>query len=521
MAGFVSLVGAGPWDPELLTLAGRERLARADVVIADYLANPALLMHCRPDAEVIQRARGPHEGTVLAQAEVDALMVARAQAGAHVVRLKGGDPFVFGRGGEELQVLRAAGLPYEVVPGVSAPIAAPEMAGIPITHRDFTPAVSFVSGWEAYAKDGLAVQWEHLARSAGTLVLLMGVRNARENAAKLVEAGRPATEPAAVIRWGTRGVQQTVVATLGTIADAIEQAGIRAPAVLVVGPVVGLREQLRWFEDRPLFGRRVVVTRPDRDGGGLVHKLAADGADAVAFPCLDVAPPLQPERVAQAVADLARGGVHDGVIVSSPRGALALHQGLLAAGLDARALAGHTVAAVGTGTAAALLERGVRADVVPAAARAEGLVTALAQRQLLAARWLHLRADEGRDLLRPAIEQAGGRYTLEIAYRTVRPQVPGLLLDQLLPRDEGGEGMDAVCFASGKAARHFVETVDEGLGKGTAQRLLAAARVITIGPVTTAAVEALGVAVHGEAASADDAGLHAATVRALTASGGT
>jgi len=267
MSGFVSLVGAGPWDPELLTLAGRDRLGRADVVISDYLVNPALLVHCRPDAQIHQRIRRrlaekhPEVGPALNQGEVNALMVEHAQAGRYVVRLKGGDPIIFGRGAEEARVLRDHGIPFELVPGVSAAIAAPEMAGIPITHRDHTPSVSFVSGFEAYEKKGLAVAWEHLANSAGTLVLLMGVRNCRSNAERLVAAGRDASTPAAVVRWGTRGIQRTVVGTLATIADEVERAGIRAPAAMIVGDVVARREQMRFFEDRPLFGQRIVVTR--------------------------------------------------------------------------------------------------------------------------------------------------------------------------------------------------------------------------------------------------------------------
>jgi uroporphyrinogen III methyltransferase/synthase len=237
VTGLVSLVGAGPWDPELLTLAGRERLSRADVVIADYLVNPAHLMHCRPEARIYQRQAGPH-ASLLDQAAVNDLMVEHALAGRYVVRLKGGDPMIFGRGCEEAQHLRAHGVDFEFIPGVSAAIAAPEAAGIPVTHRDHTPSVSFVSGYEAYDKGGLAVAWDHLAQSAGTLVLMMGVRNARDNTARLIAAGRPASTPAALIRWGTRGIQRTLVGTLGDIADLAEKSGLRAPAVLVVGSVV-------------------------------------------------------------------------------------------------------------------------------------------------------------------------------------------------------------------------------------------------------------------------------------------
>ena len=511
MPGFVSLVGAGPWDPELLTLAGRERLGRADVVIADYLVNPAHLMHCRPDAVVHQRAAGPHDGR-LDQGAVNALMVAEARAGKYVVRLKGGDPMIFGRGCEEAQALRAHGIDFELVPGVSAAIAAPEAAGIPLTHRDHTPSVSLVSGFEAYDKGGLRVAWDHLAQSAGTLVLMMGVRNCRDNAAHLIAAGRAPETPTALIRWGTRGIQRTLVATLGTIADRAEEAGLRAPAVMVVGSVVALRDEIAWFERRPLFGRRVVVTRATHQAGELVQRLAARGADAVVVPCLAIAPPHDPRPLADAAARVDRT---NGVILSSPNGVAAFFDALTAAGHDARALTGRQVAAIGTGTAAACLARGVRPDLVPAQPRAEGLVDLLRERALLDRRWLHVRADEGRDLLGDAIRAAGGDYHLVIGYRAVRPPVPDLLIRSLRPPERGGEGFDAVCFTSGKAARHLLETLREHLGEAEARELLTAAKVIALGPVTEAALRALDLRVDQVADDTTDDAMVTAALRAL------
>ncbi|MCA9718558.1 MAG: uroporphyrinogen-III C-methyltransferase [Myxococcales bacterium] len=524
-AGFVSLVGAGPWDPELLTLAGRDRLARADVVIADYLVNPALLVHCRPDAEIIQRSRGPGSrggiGPSLRQDAINELLAERASRGLRVVRLKGGDPMVFGRGSEEAEHLRARGIAYEFVPGVSAAIAAPEAAGIPITQRHHTPSVSFISGYEAYEKSGRAVGWEHMARHGGTLVIMMSVRNCRENAERLIAAGKDPGTPAALIRWGTRGVQRTVVAPLAQIADRAEEQGLRPPAVLVVGSVVELRSRIQWFEQRPLFGRRVVVTRAAHQAGELLHQLAARGADAVAFPCLAVAPPEDPEAVTRAARALDE---HDGVILSSPNGVRAWFKGLIeGAGLDARALAGKRVAAIGTGTARACLAHGVRPDIVPARARAEGLIDTLRARDLLRARWLHVRADTGRSLLGAAIEAAGGRYTLAIGYRTVRPQVSPVLLSSLRPPSHGNshEGVDAVCFASGKTARHFLEALDEGLqgelGPEAGKRLLreTGAKLIALGPVTAAAIEALGLTVDAVAAAHTDAAMVEAVSHAL------
>jgi uroporphyrinogen III methyltransferase/synthase len=515
--GFVSLVGAGPWDPELLTLAARDRLARADVVIVDYLVNPAVLIHCRADVQVVQRVRGPHgnaSAMELDQDRVNELLVEHAKAGRYVVRLKGGDPMMFGRGAEEAQHLVQHGVKFEFVPGVSSPIAAPEAAGIPITHRDHTPSVSFVSGYEAYEKAGLAVAWEHLARSAGTLVLMMSVRHARTNAEQLVAAGRSASTPAAVVRWGTRGIQQTVVGTLADIADRIEAAQIRPPAVMVVGDVVLLRQQIAWLEQRPLFGRRVVVTRAARQSGGLVNLLAAEGADAVAFPCLDFvpAPPDQQAALDRALLELDR---FCGVIVSSPNGADALLDALVRLDLDARCLAGKQLAAIGTGTGERLREQGLRADIVPRSARAEGLVEALRERGLLTGTWLQIRADEGRELLGHAIAKAGGQLELVVGYQTIRPAVSPLLLDSLRPVDADGEGYDAICFASGRTARHFLETTGEAFGQATALEWLQRAKVVAIGPVTADAIAELGVRVDAVAAEQSEAGLLAAVLATL------
>ncbi|WP_052545971.1 uroporphyrinogen-III C-methyltransferase [Enhygromyxa salina] len=526
--GFVSLVGAGPWDPELLTLAARDRLARADVVIVDYLVNPAVLLHCPSHTEVLQRVRGQHVAPgapKLDQAQVNLLMVARAKAGRYVVRLKGGDPMMFGRGAEEAQYLAQHQVKFEFVPGVSSPIAAPQAAGIPITHRDHTPSVSFVSGYEAYEKAGLTVAWNHLANSAGTLVLMMSVKNARTNAQRLVDAGRDPSTPAAVVRWGTRGIQQTVVGTLGDIADRIAAAAIRAPAVMVVGDVVALRERIQWFEQRPLFGRRVVVTRAARQAGGLVNLLAAEGADAVVFPCLDFGPAPAEQQAAldRALQSFApRGATQDGagpdfagVIVSSPNGVEALFDALARAQLDVRIFAGKLVAAIGTGTAERLIERGLRPDIVPARARAEGLINALRDHGALGRAWLQIRADEGRELLGQAIAKAGGQLELVVGYQTVRPTVPNLLLASLQPVDEGGEGYDAICFASGRTARHFLETTGEAFGNARARAHLARAKVIAIGPVTADAIEALGIRVDAVAEQQTEAGLRDAVVATL------
>lgn len=511
MSGLVSLVGAGPWDPELLTLAGRERLARADVVIADYLVNPAHFLHCRADVQLYQRTEGPHgdaHGQPLADQEaINQLMVERARAGLRVVRLKGGDPMVFGRGAEEAEVLVAAGLAFEIVPGVSAAFAAPAAAGIPVTHRDHTPCVSVISGYEAYEKGGRSVEWDLLARGTGTLVLMMSVRNCRVNAERLIAAGRDPATPSAVIRWGTRGIQRTLVAPLAQIGARVEAEGLRPPAVMVVGSVVDLRSTVQWFERRPLFGRRVVVTRARHQATELLQLLAAQGADAVALPCLDIAPPDDLQALTDAAHHIDE---FDGVILSSPNGVRAWFDSLAGAGLDARVLHGKCVAAIGTGTANACWERGLRPDLVPQGARSEGLIEALRTRGLADRRWLHVRADEGRDLLGAAIRAAGGRYRLVIGYRLVRPPAPALLLRSLLPPERGGEGVDAICFASGKTARYFLDTLVEAHGDQLAREVVGRARLVALGPVTAGAMDALGLRADAVAQGlGDDAMLRA------------
>ena len=513
MTGFVSLVGAGPWDPALLTLAGRDRLRRADVVIADYLVNPALLLHCRPETTIIQRQRGPHGGGMsLNQAAIQALLVENALAGKRVVRLKGGDPMVFGRGSEEALVLRAAGIDYEFVPGVSAAIATPQAAGIPITQRDHTPSVSLISGYEAYDKCGRSVGWEHMARHGGTLVLMMSVRNCRRNAERLIASGRDHETPTALVRWGTRGIQQTVVGTLASIGDLVEAAKLRPPAVMVVGSVVGLRDQIQWLESRPLFGKRVVTTRAFEQSKTLIAGLSQLGADVVPIPCLRVEP-ADSDPLRQA---LAMREDYDGVMISSPNAVAYFVAALMAHG-DVRALAHTSIAAIGPSTTRALAAHGLRPDIEADPAHSEGMVATLDRLGRLQDRWLHVRASTGRPVLANAIAAAGGQYTVVSAYRTVRPPVPGNLLVSLQPPEAGGEGFDAVCFASARTAHHFLANLDELGGPGAGLKLLhaAQARIIAIGPVTAQALTELGLTVTQIARTPSDEGVIAAVQRAL------
>ncbi len=289
-AGIVYLIGAGPGDPSLITLRGKELIEKADVLVYDYLAHPRLLDFARPDVEKIYVGKmgGEHTKT---QDEINQIIIDLAKSGKSVARLKGGDPYIFGRGGEEAQELVRAGLKFEVVPGVTAGAAASAYAGIPLTHRDFTTDVAFVTGHEDPTKERSNLQWEKLATGIGTLVFYMGIKNLPNIVKNLVDNGRDANTPVAVIRWGARPEQQTVTGTLDTIADVVKKAGIKAPAITVVGGVVSLRDELRWFDTKPLFGKNVVVTRAREQASDFADRLRELGANIVEFPTIECVAP--------------------------------------------------------------------------------------------------------------------------------------------------------------------------------------------------------------------------------------
>jgi uroporphyrinogen III methyltransferase/synthase len=482
--GKAYLVGAGPGDPGLLTLRAVEVLGAADVVLHDKLIPRAALDMVRRGAEVVDVGK-IGGGEQVPQDETTRLLVEHVRAGRQVVRLKGGDPFVFGRGGEEALALREAGLDFEVVPGVTAGIAASAYAGIPVTQRGAASAVAFVTGHEDPAKLETQVDWPALAAFPGTLVFYMGVRQLPRIAEQLVAGGRSPEEPAAVVERGTLPGQRTVQATLGTIATAAADARVRPPSITVVGPVAALHADLDWLPAaRPLSGVRVAVTRARAQASALAARLRALGADVVETPAI---------RIEPLEAELPELAAYDLVCVTSPNGA----EQLLARVRDARALAGPRIAAVGPGTARALREGGIEADVVPERAIAESLVDALAdvpvRRALIAG------AEETRDVL-PAALRARGAEVDEVAlYRTVREP-----LDD--EQRAAALGADYLTFASGSAARFFAEAA------GT----LAGPRLVSIGPVTTAALRELGVEPAVEAAEHTPDGLIAALVADAT-----
>jgi uroporphyrinogen III methyltransferase/synthase len=486
--GIVYLVGAGPGDPGLMTARSLELIASADAIFHDRLIPPGALAGARADAELVYVGKAPGRAAV-PQEEIGERLIEAAQAGKSVVRLKGGDPFVFGRGGEEGEALRAAGIEFEVVPGVTAGVAASAYAGIPVTHRDDASAVAFVTGHEDPEKPETAVDWEALARFPGTLVLYMGVKRLRDNATALIAAGRDPGEPAAAVERGTMAAQRTVVATLDTLADAVEREGIAAPALIVVGHVVERRETLAWLERRPLHGRRVVVTRARAQASGLAATLRALGAEAIELPAIRIEPRIESDEVRGAIE---RIGDYALVCLTSPNGVRLLFEALAAAGRDARALAGATVAAIGPGTARALAERGVAADVVPERFVAEALVESLASVEVAGKAVLVARAAEARDVLPEALRERGAEVDVVALYETIREEPDPDAV-------EAAQGADYVTLTSSSTVRNLTEALGE--------RFPGAARVVSIGPVTSEAVRAAGLEVDVEADRHDVDGL--------------
>ena len=481
----VYLVGAGPGDPGLLTTRALELIAAADVIVHDRLIPPGALAGARADAQVVYAGKQGGAESV-SQAEIERLLIEHGRAGRAVVRLKGGDPFVFGRGGEEAEALAAAGIAFEVVPGVTAGVAAPAYAGIPVTHRDQASAVAFVTGHEDPSKAESALDWDALARFPGTLVVYMGARRLDAIAARLIQLGRPAGEPAAVIERGTFADQRVVGGTLETIAAAASEAGIRAPAVAVFGPVAALRERLSWFSSGPLAGRTVAVTRARAQASELAARLRALGAAVVEAPAIKIVARDGPAP------DLGR---YDLVCLTSVNGVRLLFERLAASGRDARALAGALVAAIGPGTAAALRERGVLADVVPDRFVAEGLVEALSgvpfRRALVA------RAAQARDVLPEALRSRGAEVDELALYETVAEALTEGELSAL-------ERADYVTFTSSSTVRFLL--------RSAGGRLPRTARIVSIGPVTSATLREHGLEPDVEADRHDIPGLVEALV---------
>jgi uroporphyrinogen III methyltransferase/synthase len=484
----VYLVGAGPGDPGLLTVRGAELLRRAEVVVYDRLASPALLQLAPAGAERVDVGKAPGR-VAMTQEQINELLVERGKAGLEVVRLKGGDPFVFGRGGEEAESCRDAGVPFEVVPGITSAIAAPAYAGIPVTHRGLSTSVTIVTGHEDPAKGTTDTDWDALARAGGTLVVLMGAGRVGEIAKALIAGGRDAATPVAAVRWGTRPEQRTVRATLATI----DQLGVEAPSAIVVGAVAGL--DLAWFEQRPLFGRRIVVTRAREQASELRMRLEQLGAEVIELPSIA----LEPVEFSLPALDQ-----YDWLVFTSANGVHAFfEQGLAGAGLDSRALAGVRVAAIGPGTTDAIAARGVRADLVPPRFVAESLLAAFPDPDRAGAKVLIARAESARDVLPDGLAARGYQVEVLPVYRTV-PVEPDA---GDVARVRAGE-VDAFTFTSSSTVKNFCDAVGSITG--------AQPSVISIGPVTSRTAGECGLHVDAEADPHTIDGLVAAILTTLS-----
>lgn len=499
--GRVALVGAGPGDPGLLTLRGRECLEEADLVLHDSLVDPRILRLARPGAEVVSVGkRGGAGDRDAEQAAIHERMLAAARAGRVVVRLKGGDPFVFGRGGEEAEVLVEAGIPFEVVPGITSAVAVPAYAGIPVTQRGLASAVVVVTGHEAPGAAS-SPDWAALAR-VDTLVVLMARKRLAEVVGKLLGAGRPAAEPAALVHRGTTNAQRVVVATLAELPDEVERAGIGTPSLLVVGEVVRLRERLSWFERRPLLGRRIVVTRPREQSARLVSRLERLGAVTLEAPAIEVEAIDPPAALDAALAELDR---YEWIVFTSRNGVRVFLDRLLAVGRDLRALGRASIAVIGRATAEALEERGLRPDLVPAEFVAESLAAELGPR-VSGRRVLLPRAERARDVLPRSLRAAGAEVVEVPTYRSVRPR--GLPGDVLAALAEGT--VDAVTFTSSSTADGFLALLDAD-GRAALRRT----RLVSIGPVTSETLRGHGFPPAIEARRFDVEGLAEALVDSL------
>jgi len=498
--GICYLAGAGPGDIGLVTLRLREVMETAEVVVYDALCNPEILKWAPADAEIIYAGKRAAQHA-LKQEETNALLVEKTKAGKRVVRLKGGDPFVFGRGGEEALELVKAGLRFEVIPGISSTVAAGAYAGIPVTHREHTSQLTIFTGHEDPTKPESKLDYGQLAKNPGTKVMLMGVERIGTIAAELVKHGARADLPVALVRWGTTARQQTIVGTLSDIATKVEAAGFKAPAVAILGDVVKLRESLNWFETRPLFGRRIVVTRTRKQAGALTSRLRELGADVMEIPTIRIELPTDRLAMAQAVRD-AHG--YDWLVFTSPNGVEAFFDAFFKLYKDAREIGGVRIAAIGPATAAKVREYHLCVELQPEEYVAEAVVKEFKKEGSVEnLRILIARAEVARDVLPEALTKLGAIVDVAAVYRTV-PETEDVTGAMARFREEGA---DMVTFTSSSTAENFM---------ALKLPLPAGLKTASIGPVTSATMRGLGLKVDAEAKRYDIPGLVDAILRHFT-----
>ncbi|HRZ14278.1 MAG TPA: uroporphyrinogen-III C-methyltransferase [Candidatus Omnitrophota bacterium] len=482
--GTVYLVGAGPGDPELLTLKAARVLRAAQAVVYDRLANPRILAGVPADAQRIYVGKAADKHT-MPQEEINALLVKLAREGRTVVRLKGGDPFVFGRGGEEILTLVREGIPFEVIPGVTSAIAVAAYAGIPVTHRGFTSSLGIFTGQEDPGKQDTGIAWEKIATGLGTLVFLMGVENLANIVKTLMKYGRSASTPAALVQWGTLPNQKSVNATLATIVEKAHKQAIAPPAILIVGEVVTLRQKMNWFESRPLFGRKVLVTVPAEDTSRLSALLEDQGAWCVEMPMIRIVPLKDYAALDKAIKTI---DSYQWLVLTSQNGVKFFKQRLDALKLDARCLKGVRIATIGPRTKEAVEQLGVRIDLQPKTYTQEGLLGALKKERVRAQAILLVRAQEARDVLPQGLTKLGAKVKVIPAYKT-ELCVAG-------PREENAlETLDLVTFTSSSCVEGFFKTFPRKEILSGRNRFL----VASIGPVTSQTCKKFGLKVDIEA----------------------
>lgn len=483
--GYVYLVGAGPGDPKLITVKGVECIAKAEVLVYDRLASRRLLTLANPNCELVYVGKSPDRHT-LCQEDINEVLVKKGLEGKIVTRLKGGDPFVFGRGGEEAEALINAGIPFEIVPGVTSAISVPAYAGIPVTHRDLTSSFAVITGHEDPNKNSSAIAWEHLANTHGTLIFLMGMENLGLIAKKLIENGRASTTPVALIQWGTRPEQRTLVGQLENIAESAKQEGITNPSIIIVGEVVSLREKLQWFEKKTLFGKRIVVTRARHQSSALAQAIEDLGGEPWEFPTIEIAPPSDPQKLVDVIQKIKR---FKWLVFTSVNGVKYFFEELINQGKDVRELAGIDLVAIGPATQAALENRGLRVTLVPEEYRAEKIIEGLASRVLHGQSVLLARAEEARDILPESLKALGVDVWDIPVYRTIvgeanKAELQALLMDHFI---------HAVTFTSSSTVRNFMQLLDGD------SSLLEGVKLFSIGPITSATARELGLTIYREA----------------------
>ncbi|HBN26899.1 MAG TPA: uroporphyrinogen-III C-methyltransferase [Desulfobacteraceae bacterium] len=469
----VSLIGAGPGDPDLITIKGKEAIEKADVIIYDYLASPNLLNHTRKNAEIIYVGKRGGDHT-LSQEEINNLLVEKAQEGFTVARLKGGDPFVFGRGGEEAEVLIGANIPFEIIPGVTSAIAVPAYAGIPLTHRQFTSTLAFVTGHEDPEKNKSKIDWESLAKGIGTIVFLMGVKNLEKIVAKLLKHGKSSDTPVALIRWGTTPKQYAVAGTLADIVEKVRAINLKPPAVIVVGDVVKLREKMAWFENRPLMGKTILVTRARKQASDLVKLLSDLGADCIEFPVIRVDPPDDLKPLDLAIKNLPD---YEWLIFTSVNGIEFFFERLFnKAGKDVRALNHIRTAVIGTATEKKLLEFGLKSDIIPQSFKAESVVEAFAKKNIKGKKVLLPRAQKGRSVLPVELTRMGAVVD-DVAVYSTKPE--GTNSEHVMDLLSLGE-IDLITFTSSSTVHNFFNMLPPEKCKMFMEKMETAC----IGPIT-------------------------------------